>query len=427
MNGEFNSDNAFEQALAESGVKVVGQESTSTEEQEQQASTEASTSNEPNATTTEQHSGETQETVVGAQGTEESSEGTGENPTLETGGESERKSGFIDLNPSTEESATEEQSQASTNEFNTSEMFGEQFESVDDVRSALESYNDLVAKVEKLETKTPEFANEFVQKMNEFVMKGGDPVQFAKVQSVNVDNLSPIDALKMDLQWEHGITEEEALAYINQKYDMDDFDEDSGAINPSAVQLKIDSKNAKENLKSRQADNTLVTPKGEQSVTRDEIEQYEQAQAQEKEAADNVRMWDESKGWAKEVDKSLDNLKENGVILDMGNGKGFRFSYDKDDSYTEELVSKVDQALYDSGMSKEDNPVLAKQLMEDIFWLENRNDIMKAYGDEIKSMKTEEYHKMYNNPSAVSKGDPVDDGAKPLSAEEQMNSIWKNG
>jgi len=424
MNGEFNNGNAFEQALAESGVKIVGQESTSTEEQEQQTSTEASTSNEPNAETTEQASSEMQETVVDAQGTEEGSEGTEENPALETSGESVRKSGFVDINPSNETNEDEELSQASETQFNMNEMFGDEYQSVDEVKQALDNYKALSAKVEELENQTPEFANEFVQKMNEFVMKGGDPVQFAKVQSVNVDNLSPIDALKMDLQWEHGITEEEALAYISQKYDIDDFDEESGAINPSAVQLKIDSKNAKENLKSRQADNTLVTPKGEQSVTRDEIEQYEQAQAQEREAADNMRMWDESKGWAIEVDKSLDNLKEKGIILDMGNGKGYNYIYDKDDSYTEELVSKVDQALYDSGMSKEDNPALAKQLMEDIFWLENRADIMKAYGDEIKSMKTEEYHKMYNNPSAISKGDPVDNGQKPISTEDQMNKIW---
>lgn len=412
---------AFEAAIQESGGHIVSQEdSTSVEEQGFETSPEESTSAETPTNEEGQTSSETQDAESGAEGSVVDGEG-GENPTQEAG-ESETRSSFIDMN-SEEEQSSEEVTSESSNEaqFDVSEMFGQDFETIDDVvayKADLESY------IDELEGKTPEFANEFVQKMNEYVLNGGDPAYFAKVNSVNIEDLSPMDALKLDLQWQHNISDAEAQAFINKKYANDDYDEDDGEINPSAVQLKIDATNAKKNLKERQADNTLVEqqPSG---LSEEEWSAKQQESFDEQKAADDFRMWDEREGWAPEVDKAMDSLKNNGLMIDLGNGKAFSYTYGKDDTYSESLITKVDQALYDSGTSRSDNPELAKSIAENIFFLENRAEILKSFGDEIRSMKDEEYHRAMNNPSSVKRGDPISKGERTaVTAEETMTKLW---
>ncbi len=411
----------FAAALEESGGRIVGQEgSTSTEEQGLQTLLEESNSTGTTSEGTEQTSSETQGAVNEEEGSVVDGEG-GENPTQEEG-ESERKSGFVDLN-SEGEASSEEGASENSNElpFDVSEMFGESFQSIEDV---VEYTSELEAHIDELESKTPEFANEFVQKMNEYVLNGGDPVYFAKVNSIDIDGLNPIDALKLDLQWQHNISEAEAQAFINQKYSVDEYDEDDGEINPSAVQLKIDATNAKKNLKERQADNTLVEqqPSG---LSEEEWSAKQQESFDEQKAADDFRMWDEREGWAPEVDKAMDSLKNNGLMIDLGNGKAFSYTYGKDDTYSESLITKVDQALYDSGTSRSDNPELAKSIAENIFFLENRAEILKSFGDEIRSMKDEEYHRAMNNPSSVKRGDPISKGERTaVTAEETMTKLW---
>jgi len=209
---------------------------------------------------------------------------------------------------------------------------------------------------------------------------------------------------------------------INQKYANEDFDEESGEINPSAVQMKVDANRAKTSLKEKQADNTLKEPPST-GLTEDDFDARDvERQAAIKEAND-VRMWDEEKGWASEVSKAVDSLKDNGVVLDLGGGKGFEFVYDKDESYTDALIGQVDQALYDSNMSRDENPALAQSIAENIFFMENKKEIFKAYGDEIRSMKDEEYHKLNHNPSSIDKGDKRETNDAPITEADVVAQL----
>lgn len=397
------NEDLLNQALADAGVEVEGFETQeSVQEQEQQSSEdEAGVGEQPVSNEAEQSS-ETQDTSEQAgEATAETTET--ENPTNE--GEIENGSGIIDLSSDGDTEASSETTGQDANEspINFSETFGEGYNSLDDVKNDLEYLGDLEARVEELENSEPEFANEFVQKMNEYVKNGGDPAFFAKVNSIDVDGLSPKDALKLDLQWQHGITDSEAEALVNEQYANDEWEEGDG-VNTKEVQMKVEANKARARLKEQQADNTLITPT-EGLLSQEQWEQSQQQKIEEFNQAEEARMWDENTGWASEVDKAVDGLKQNGVVLDLGNGKGYKFNYDGDEGYTKELIFKVDQALYDSGTSREENPALAQRLVEDIYFMENRARILKSFADEIRSLKDNEYHQINHNPSALQRGD----------------------
>jgi len=416
----------FLSAIQESGGRVVDQESSpSAEEQGQQPSTNEQPNTDATIGSTENTLSETQE-AVGDTDSSVAESSIDENPTQEAG-EVKKKSRIIDLNTNSDESDSltpvTEGTSNTEESLNVSEMFGEDFKSLNDVHEYAQGLESLIKELETKES-TPTYANEFVQKMDEYVRNGGDPVYFAKVNSVKVDDLSPMEALKLDLQWEHNISDEEAEAFINHKYNLDEYDESLGEVNPNSIQLKIDSTNAKKNLMDRQADNTLVDVKPS-GLSEEEWAAKEKEAFAEKEKEDDIRMWDENNGWAKEVDKTIDTLKTQGIGINLGNNKLFNFAYDKDDSYTEELISRIDQALYDSGLSKNDNPDYARELAENIFLLDNKDEIFRSYAEEIRSMKAEEYFKMSHNPSSISRGDQVPTSDKgTLSAEEQISKLW---
>jgi hypothetical protein len=416
-------ENLFEEALEESGISTSNTTAqTSDQEQESQTSQETLDSNEDSVSGTENTPSEMQGSVSNANDTEETNDSV-ENSTQEAG-ESEKKSSIIDLSTNEEASSQETTETTATNDpINFSEMFGEGYESVEDVKDHLEYAYELETKLEELENKQPEFANDFIKQMNEYALKGGDPIYFAKIQGMNVDELSAEEAIKLDLQQQYGLTEEEAKAHLNSKYTTPDFYGEDGEIDPKSINLKIDAKVAKERLKANQADNTLIEQKPI-GMTEEEWTSKQQESFEETQRYDEVRMWDEKNGWAPEVDRVINDLKDKGITIDLGNGKAFNYVFNQDESYTENLISQVDQTLYDSGLSREENPQLAKEITENIYWLENKENILKTFGNEIRSMKDEEYFRLNNNPSAIQKGDPVDRSNNTLSAEEQMTKLW---
>lgn len=410
----------FTDALAESGVTQVTEETPPSTENQDLSTTEETTT-ETAVETTEETLSETQSAAAETTETAETTEEI----------KSKNTTGIVDFNPdettSTEEASSSEQTQSSSNSINFNEMFGENYETAEDVQDRLEYADDLESQVEQLQNTSPDFANEFVKKMDEFVRGGGDPVKFAMFNGIEVDKLSPAEAIKLELQWTHNMTPGDAQVIMDSKYKTEDFDNEDGTkVDPASVYMSVDATSAKDNLRKIQADNTLVEAAAPAGLSEEQwVERQSEAQSEATEAND-LRMWDEQSGWAPEVNKVVNNLQENGVMLDLGNGKGFNFAYDQNEEYTNSLIKKVDQALYDSGTSRQSDPELAKVIMETIFFAENKAAMFKAYGDEVRSMETEAYMKAVHNPSAIKKGAPVPkQNDKMASTEEQMSQLWK--
>lgn len=403
---EDHSAMSMEDAIAASGGQVEVQESTEQQAPEETQTTEATEATEE----TQESSSETQE-----QGETETTEA--EETTEETT-EASEGSKIIDLiseEESTEEQETTDSSENQEQSTNFSEMLNGEFKNEEDLGNYLESQNALIEELRQ--ANEPEFANETVQKLNEYVMNGGTAADFMKVQGVNVDTMSPVDTLVTELKWNNpNLTESQAREHIQDKYGLDDGDD--GSSNTSAV---IASNEAGSKIRSLQADDSPVQSAG---MSEEEWnEKFSKSQEAENEALmqqDDARMSD----WQTPINNTINNLKEKGIVVNIGNGKGFQYDFNADETYVKSLVDQAEQALFMSGTTVKDSPELAKQMIEMQFKNDNFDEIIKAYGHQVANSKNEEWFKQTHNPSVVSRGNaaPKETNALP-SAEEEMNRV----
>ncbi len=192
---EDHSAMSIHDAISASSGQVESQEST-----EQQATEEVQTSEVTETTAqTQETSSETQEE---GEKQETETDETKEQETVASEG-----SRIIDVIP--EETNKEEESSTENSELdNASLNFGEilegEFESEEDLGEYITSLHSKVEELEKVQQ--PEFANEAVQKLNEYVSNGGTVADFMRVQGANVDEMSPVEKLSTALVMEHKIT-----------------------------------------------------------------------------------------------------------------------------------------------------------------------------------------------------------------------------
>lgn len=352
--------------------------------------------------------------------TEDSTEET--ESTEEATEETSTDSDIVDLTGNNESETTEEndsEAKAETNGINFGEILGGQFEDAEDLETHLVELQEKIEELEEAQ-KTPEFANEYVEKLNAHVLAGGSAEKFTRVQGVNVDNMNAVEILTIGLMWDNpDFSEKDAKALLESKFE-NALDED-GNLDASSPILREAANKAAKAIKDIQAEDKLVPQAG---VSEEEWNQKTEAQKAEaiesQEAADTERM----EAWMQPVEDELNNLKENGIVIPMTDKKGFKFPFKMDAKYEEGLMERVDQALYNAGTSIKDNPKAAKELMTTLFKMDNFDAIVKASSLRGANSVNEEWFKKVQNPSAISKGDEKTSSTSTPSAEEQMNRIW---
>ncbi len=329
-------------------------------------------------------------------------------------------SDIVDLNGNNEVEETsnveDESSQTGLNHF--SEMLGGQFRDEADLNQHLIEQQ---SRIEELEKKSPEFANDYVAKMNEHVANGGSAADFARVQGVNVDEMNPVEILTTELIWNNpGLTKNEAVAYLEDKFPNSLDDE--GNLDPNHPTLKVDANKSASVIKGLQAEDTLVAQTGisEEEWNSKTESQKEEARIQAQEA-DETRMEE----WMQPVEDEIENLKSNGLILPLTNDKGFKYPVKMDEAYENELIAKVDKTLMNMGTSFKDNPKAARELIEMHYKMDNFDKLMRASSEKGANSVNKEWFKKVHNPSVVNRGDEAPASVNtPLSTEEQMNRIF---
>ena len=300
-----------------------------------------------------------------------------------------------------------------------SEILNGQFSDEEDLMGYIQ---DLESKLENASNKTPEFANEYVEKMNQYVLNGGKAADFAKVQGVDLENMNPIEILTTELMWNNpGISQKDARDYIENKYE--DAQDDEGNINMNNVQLKIDANQASKSIKDIQAKDLQVEQDGSklsEEAWNEKMSAYNKEQEEIKTQKETDRMLK----WMEPVEKAAENIKNNGITIPISDDSGFKFSFNKDDSYLEELVSKVDQALYSAGTSFDENPGMAQEMMELQYFLDNKKEIIQSAMVKGANSANKEWFKKIHNPSVLSRGDvAVKQQQETPSAFDQINKI----
>jgi hypothetical protein len=401
---EDTSPLSIQEAIQQNGT-AVAEESTEQQEEttENQETQNEATDDSTNETTSEMQVGdETTET--------EEESGTEENVTSD--------SEIIDLNSPEEETQEEATDSNSQNSLNFGEILDGEFESENDIADYLDG---LHSKIEELEKgNDPEFANDYVKKMNDYVLNGGDPANFARVQGVDVNSMSPVDKLTTQIAWNNpSLSQAKAREYVLDKYGLSE--DENGSDNVQAV---MDSNKAAAEIKELQAENLKVDRKGmseEELIERQAQYQTETEEATHQQNEERMASWEES------VDNAAESLVKDGIVIDLGNGKGFKYSFDADDKYVEDLVSKVEEALYLSGTNVQDSPKLAQEMMNLQYQADNFGKIVKAYGNKVANSTNEDWFKEVHNPSVIARGDKAPKATDALpTAGEAMGALLGN-
>lgn len=161
-----------------------------------------------------------------------------------------------------------------------SKSIGIEIKSEDELKDLInkgKSYGDLESRsstlsqeLERLKTSQEEnpFANDHIKKVNELIKAGAPPEQiklFTEIDSLDLKTLSPVEAKVLALQYEHGLTKDEAENMVNASYKISD-DFEKSIIDSETIRLKIDSKKDfqfLEELKTKSATNPLEAKKTE--------------------------------------------------------------------------------------------------------------------------------------------------------------------
>ena len=328
-------------------------------------------------------------------------------------------SDIVNLNDdnTTEETNEGEEESSQTIENHYSEMLGGQFEGEEDLNNHL---LELESKITELEERPPEFANDAVAKLNEYVLNGGTVEQFARVQSVNIDDMNAVDILATEIMWSTpGLSKNDAIAYLEEKF-PNSLDDD-GNLNPNHPTLKVDANKAAQIIKGVQADDTPVKSEGYSKDEWSEMTAKEQQEAQDLKAQETEERME---AWMQPVEDELDYLKDNGLIIPLTDDKGFRFPFTMDEAYENDLIGRVDQTLMSMGTSIKDNPKAARELMQLHFRNDNFDKIVKAAAEKGANSVNEEWFKKVHNPSVVNRGVEAPASADTLpTAYEAMNKI----
>lgn len=122
------------------------------------------------------------------------------------------------------------------------ETFGGKFKSKDELLSAIGEIEKVTDLSKQLEVYQKEYIKptDLARKINEIEQAKGDVNLFLKFNSIDLNKLSDADAIKYRLQWEKGLSPEEADLFVSHQYKVDTVeDEITGEKKPNEEQLKV--------------------------------------------------------------------------------------------------------------------------------------------------------------------------------------------
>jgi len=128
---------------------------------------------------------------------------------------------------------------------------------------------ELEAYVSELEGREPSdeiFASDYVRNLNEAIRAGIDPEVFNTVASLDLDEMSPKDALILQYQMKDGLSWEDAELLVNETYRLDDemYSDDDPQTKMARIKAKVDANEAYEFLTQFQQE--ALTPPIERQI-----------------------------------------------------------------------------------------------------------------------------------------------------------------
>ncbi len=327
----------------------------------------------PTDTETTETPGETpKETEATVETTEETAEG-------ETTPAEGSEHVVVDLEPT----KSEETSTGKTSGLDLSEIAGGKYKTAEELNSYLEGLEN--KDTTPTEEREGPFYNELSEAFNNYVSRGGDPAQFMQLQGTDVNNLGDLEAMKLDLMWNKGFSEQDAKAHLDYKYKQDAEKHDEDEVKAGKFELQSDAAAARDGLKSFQHENKIP-----------ERENHREAFQQEQMERMNP--------WFPHIDKAIESVTNNGILIPIGSSnKGLKYKAE----VTDEIRTRFEDAIFNYG----DGPPSteeAKEVLVALCEAHYRPDINKVLVDKVRSNSDKDWFEKTHNPSAKETGDPVE-------------------
>lgn len=338
---------------------------------------------------------------------------------------------------SEEEDEKQEQKEETEGEINfktLSEQLGHDVESVDDLKTRLSTASESGKKVEELQGQLSEttkkyqeleqkykqelnplsyFANENEYKRQVLLKKHPelDPSVLSKVVSSDIEKLSPLDAIKLNMQIQDADiyrNEKEVIEAIEDEFQIEELSEKTLDEIPSLERNKIlkKAKEAKKYFKTLQ--DGIELPK---EVDTEAIQKEKQQKAET--IKENWKPWLQN-----ELPKELKEIKISKTVEGKEN---VLHTFDIDKKFVDQIISNVENTaslLGEKGSEFSDkNKAELVKSVRDLYILNNLHSIVKSHAEEVVTNMSEEEFKKYNHPRPVNKAK----GAKKKTSKEEQH------
>ena len=244
------------------------------------------------------------------------------------------------------------------------EQFKQEFDSIDSFSKALSS-------------KKTSFANEQIEKMNNFISETGRSMaDYIRTQAVDYSKMSNEDVMRLTLKQENPeLTLDEVNVLIDSKYKLgkDKYSEAEKTL--GKIELKKDVANARKNLIEMQEKYRMPVENNDNSP--------EQESAQ--------------KEWVNSMQSEVNEVES--ITFDI-NDSGEQFTFSLTDEHRKDLMDANSNlnSFFDQYIGEDGNWNFDK-LNTDMFVLSNFQDIIRSVANQYRSKGTEQVVRDIKNPS----------------------------
>ena len=289
-----------------------------------------------------------------------------------------------------EESSLKEDSTQETSEDTTGSEKSFEDLLAEKTNGKFKNYEEIESLLSSKETSSS-FANEQIEKLNDYVAKGGDVQEYLRTQTADYEKMEELDLVKNHLKFQNqDLKSDEVDLLFNSQYKLDEDLYTNDEIKLSKIKLRTDAKKAKKELTSFQDESSV--PK-----------QHRQQVANKKQTEENTKLW------AEKIDKSLSDFKE--VSFDI-NDKGEKFSY----ALSEEAINTVKSS--NKNLSEFWNRYVNEDGSENIAKLNNDMAALNNLDSIVRSAFAQGLSK--------GKGDIIDDIKNPSYTPDSKSSSGKS-
>lgn len=264
------------------------------------------------------------------------------------------------------------------------------------------SYTELEEAFSAPKQDSPTFANEQLQKLNDYVAKGGDLKNFLETQLKDYSSMSEMELVVEKMKFDDpDLAKDEIELLLQDKFKLNEDDYNESQIKLSKIQLRKESKAARDFFENFKKENEI--PQGFKDREAESAQQQQQAQQQQKE-------------WETTLGKELESLN----TLDFTLGDDKQFSYKIDDKVKSEIKDSLQYINnFWNRYINDDKSVNYQSLLKDMARIHAGDKLDAFLASQAASKGKEEMSKELDNPTY----NPTSKDAKP-SEVTMRQQIW---